>query len=140
MGNSMSQTYDPQHFDGLDHKNVRCFSLSGHRCYGKVVRVTDGDSIWVVIDFPDVNDGELYPTMFKCNLHDYDVPELNDTDQERREIAKRCKDLLEKEINDKDVWLEFHDPTKFERQSVDVFLLDEVGEPFKQSVNVRLRS
>ena len=140
MGNSVSQSFDPHHFDGLDYTNVRFFSLNGHKCYGKVVRVTDGDSIWVVIDFPEVSDGELHPTMFKCNLHNYDVPELNDTDSERREIAKRCRELLEGEINGKDVWLEFHESTAFEKQSVDVFLLDEIGEPTLESVNAKLRS
>jgi endonuclease YncB( thermonuclease family) len=102
---------------GLDKKLKNCnyentptYSLTGKRCKGKILKVYDGDTVWVALPIPN----DVYK--YKARLFGYDSPEMRPSkeDEKHDEIVqsaigakKRLQELIcENELMDVEL-LEF---------------------------------
>jgi micrococcal nuclease len=74
----------------LTQKDVPLFSFEGVIAPAKVVRIIDGDTIHIVIEY------EGKPIRLVCRLHGIDTPELSKSP----DIAKRARNRLAQLITD----------------------------------------
>jgi endonuclease YncB( thermonuclease family) len=77
------------------YEDTPTFSLSGLTCRAKVLRVYDGDTLWLAIPYPD---NKVFK--YRVRLYGYDAPEMHPrTDTEHRDqlvaAALRAKAYLE---------------------------------------------
>lgn len=105
------------------YEDTPSFSLSGMRCKGRVVRVYDGDTVWVAIPYPD---DKVFK--YRVRLHGYDAPELHPrSDVENRELlvqaALDAKAFLEDTLSRSElVDVEFFEYDKYGRPLVKLTL------------------
>jgi endonuclease YncB( thermonuclease family) len=64
------------------------FTLKGRECDGKIVRVTDGDTVHALMDL----DGTVYK--WKCRIAHVDTPELHSRDETEKRHATNARDRL----------------------------------------------
>jgi len=105
------------------YENTPTFSLSGLRCRGRVLRVYDGDTLWLAIVHPGKT---VYK--YRVRMYGYDAPEMHPrTDTENRdqvvESALRAKAYLETLLSQHPfVEVEFFDFDKYGRPLVKLTL------------------
>jgi endonuclease YncB( thermonuclease family) len=89
------------------------FSLNGTNVIGKVVRVYDGDTIWVVIPIHNIL------SKIKIRLYGLDTPELKTSEGEK------ARDYLESIVLNKLVKLSFLKDDKYGRPLANIYTLTE---------------
>lgn len=87
---------------------------------GRVVKVYDGDTITVACKIPGLKNSPVY--RFSVRLAGIDAPEMVTKNEEEKEMAKKARDCLSKEIMDKDVVLKHVKTEKYGRVLCDVYL------------------
>ena len=112
----------------LNESELNEFDLNGVKTYAKVLRVYDGDTIWVGC--------KIFGKYHKLNIRllGYNSPEIRvaKSNPKRDEIKKagyEAKDYLSDLINDQIVWVEFKEYGKFGRALADVYSIDWEQEP-----------
>ena len=78
----------PRTIDIIDITDAPFFSLNGHCCSGKVVKVTDGDTVHLLMEFS----GVVY--RWKCRIAHVDTPELHSRDEAEKRHAITVKERL----------------------------------------------
>lgn len=92
MGNllgciSLKKEYEKDYLFKIDDKSLPLFNLNGHRTFGKVVDVYDGDTCTIVLKW----EGKY--RKFKCRCYGYDSPEMKPrlNVENREEIISKAK-------------------------------------------------
>lgn len=93
-----NDTWTAYQLRNATYEDTPTFSLSGIRCKGRVVRVYDGDTLWLAIPYPD---NKVFK--YRVRLHGYDAPELHPrSDAENRDqlvqAALNAKAFLEQTL------------------------------------------
>ena len=71
------------------------FSLQGHECMGKIVKVYDADTVHILMEFF----GTVYK--WKCRIMHVDTPELRTIDENEKKHGYIAKEALSNLILDK---------------------------------------
>ena len=122
----------------ITYKNTKNYSdLDGITAFGKVVKVYDGDTIWVAIDFNNLNHEvtTIKPgsniKKVKIRLARIDTPEIKGgkkAGKEKEEEIKNAKisrDYVSNLILNKNVLVKFGQLGKYLRPITEVFYYDE---------------
>jgi endonuclease YncB( thermonuclease family) len=74
-------------FKDCSYENTPTYTLSGKRCRGKILKVYDGDTLWIALPFPE---NQIFK--YKARLFGYDSPEMKPSkdDSDRKEIINRA--------------------------------------------------
>jgi len=111
-------------------------TLKGYSSKCKVVRVVDGDTVYLVCFEPD-SDRLM---KLNCRLNGIDTPEMKKTPDiakaARQELIKLVCNTMNENDNTKIMWVKFYGPDKYGRELVDLF----ESEGMAESVNARLIS
>jgi hypothetical protein len=105
-------------------------NLLGRSFYAKCVNVMDGDTIELAML---IHDGHTVPVVYKCRMFGIDCPEIHTTDQSEKTQGMICKEVVEKLILGKIVWVKFTDGDKdthndkYGRQLGKVYILQSVS-------------
>ena len=92
------------------YKDVDFYSLKGYRCWAKVVKVYDGDTVTVAF-----YNRENILCKYRVRLLGIDTPELRSTNPAEVAAAKKSRERLVELINDQLVILECDDWDKYGR-------------------------
>lgn len=87
-------------FKDYQYKNTKTFSFENKKLFGKVIKVYDGDTIWIVCKIFD----NIYK--IKIRLNELDTPELKSKDEKEKEKAELARDYLYNLIYNKYVYIE----------------------------------
>jgi micrococcal nuclease len=103
-------------WETITSKNVRKFTLSGLRTFGKVVDVYDGDTCQVVFPL----NGELY--RWSVRLQGIDTPEIRGKTVEEKERGIYVRDKLREKILDQVIVLDCMDFDKYGRPLAKLYM------------------
>lgn len=112
-----------RHLRASNYDNTPTFTLSRKKQKCKVLKVYDGDTIWVAISI----NGSI--VKFNCRMLGYDSPEMkplksiNNRD-EIIEAAKKAKEYIESLIKDAIVDISFSGFDKYGRALSSVYIID----------------
>lgn len=71
------------------YENTPTYSLLGMRCKGKVLKVYDGDTVWLAIPVPD----KIYK--YRARLYGYDSAEMKSSAEEEVQKAIQAKKKIQ---------------------------------------------
>jgi len=115
----------------FEESQLKEFDLDGIELYAKVLRVYDGDTIWVGC--------ELFGKQHKLNIRllGYNSPEIrvsknNPNRDAIKEAGYEAKDFLSDMIKNQIVWVEFKGYGKFGRALANVYTIDWSDSPKKK--------
>lgn len=106
------------------YKNTKDFkNLDGLQTYGKVVKVYDGDTFWVAVDFANLGVNPIThimrnpPDIKRVNVRLFGVNchEIRGGTDETKMLAVKERDYVRDCIMDKIVYLRFMKPDKYGR-------------------------
>ncbi len=106
--------------DGCTFDNTPTYSLNGKRLACKILKIYDGDTLWLAIKIH----GKYYK--YKCRMYGYDSPEMKpplkqkDRDDEIKR-AHEAKDYLAKLMYEKHIEAEFFGYCKYGRPLVNLY-------------------
>ena len=103
-------------WSNVSYKNTPLFSLNGLETDAKVLKVYDGDTLYVAINFQNSL------CKFKCRLSRIDTPELRTTDEVEKKYALESKQYLVNKVENKIVKLKVNNNDKYGRLLVDIFV------------------
>lgn len=112
--------------ESATYKNTKNYSdLAGINTWGKVVKVYDGDTFWIAIDF-----NNLYDTSYNANpdikrvkirLARVNTPEIRGGTEDGRMKGGIAKDYVSKRILDKKVLVKFDKLDKYGRSLAEIY-------------------
>ena len=116
-------TYTPAEYDMLREatSSTPMFTLDGTCCVAKVVSVYDGDTMRVAMYLHDFSNGE--PTtirQFIVRMKGYDCPELRTRNTREKEFGYRSRDIFQRMVEGRIVYIECSEMDKYGRLLADV--------------------
>lgn len=110
------------------------FTLEGLSKIGVVIKVYDGDTVWVKVDM-----GNRWGVVrFSCRLYGYDTSEIRRGSKKERELGKSARDFVRDLIMNNTVMVHFGKYDKYGRPLIDLNIIDEIDGEYleaKQTVN-----
>ncbi len=101
-------------------ENTQTYSLNGLITKCKILKVYDGDTLWLAIKIH----GKYYK--YKCRMDGYDSPEMKPPLKQKNrdkeiQLAKDAKSFLEKSLENKTIKVEFFNYCKYGRPLINLY-------------------
>lgn len=97
------------------YSNTEDYNILDISCYGKVVRVYDGDTIHVAIIINNMK------KRIRCRLANIDTAEIRSKNQKEKDYALKTKNRIIELIGDNLVWLEIIKVDKYGRYLINLY-------------------
>jgi endonuclease YncB( thermonuclease family) len=111
LGKFLDELRSSKQLKQTTYETTPTFSLNGKKCKGKILKIYDGDTIWIALPVLD----QIYK--YKARLYGYDSPEIRPLEnlpnrnevianaekaKKRLEELTACQDLVDVELLDFD--------------------------------------